>query len=56
MTEPRASQIAARRLVELKKYRFAISYCRSAEDWAMLGRIVESLMEEYITHGMNPTC
>lgn len=34
-----------------KKYAMAISFSRSAEDWIGLGRIVDSVMEEYIVHG-----
>lgn len=44
-------QIAARQLLESKKYGLAVSYCRSAEDWLGLGHIVNSLMDEYIVHG-----
>ncbi|OCB86404.1 hypothetical protein A7U60_g6522 [Sanghuangporus baumii] len=43
--------IAARKLAKLKKYGLAVSFCRSAEDWTLLGHIIETVMEEYITQG-----
>jgi nuclear pore complex protein Nup85 len=46
-------QIAAQTLVSDKDYGLAISYCISAEDWRGLGRIVDRVLDEYITNGMN---
>ena len=45
------SQIAAQTLVQEKDYGLAVSYCASAEDWPGLGRIVDRVLEEYITGG-----
>lgn len=46
-------QIAAQTLVSDKDYGLAVSYCISAEDWRGLGRIVDRVLDEYITSGMN---
>lgn len=37
--------------MDLKKYNLAVSYCRSAENWSGLGRIVDNVLEEFILHG-----
>ncbi|KJA25724.1 hypothetical protein HYPSUDRAFT_134002 [Hypholoma sublateritium FD-334 SS-4] len=44
-------RIAAQALVSDKDYGLAVSYCISAEDWLGLGRIVDRVLEEYITDG-----
>ncbi|KAF9526094.1 Nup85 nucleoporin-domain-containing protein [Crepidotus variabilis] len=44
-------RIAAQTLVSDKDYGLAISYCLSAEDWRGVGRIVDSVLDEYITGG-----
>jgi nuclear pore complex protein Nup85 len=44
-------RIAAQTLVSDKDYGLAVSYCTSAEDWRGLARIVDSVLEEYITSG-----
>ncbi|TDL24108.1 hypothetical protein BD410DRAFT_786808 [Rickenella mellea] len=44
-------KVAAQKLVMMKKYGLAISYCLSAEDWPGLGRIVDRVLNEYIAHG-----
>lgn len=45
-------QIAAQTFVEDKDFGLAVSYCASAEDWPGLGRVVDRVLEEYITNGM----
>ncbi|PPR01778.1 hypothetical protein CVT24_001801 [Panaeolus cyanescens] len=45
-------RIAAQTLVADKDYGLAVSYCISAEDWRGLGRVVDRVLEEYITSGM----
>ncbi|KAF8216477.1 Nup85 nucleoporin-domain-containing protein [Mycena galopus ATCC 62051] len=44
-------RIAAQTLVREKDYGLAVSYCSSAEDWQGLGRVVDRVLEEYITSG-----
>ncbi|KAJ3508718.1 hypothetical protein NLJ89_g5602 [Agrocybe chaxingu] len=44
-------RIAAQTLVEDKDYGLAVSYCISAEDWRGLGRVVDNVLDEYITSG-----
>ncbi|KAM6496834.1 Nucleoporin Nup85-like protein [Amanita muscaria] len=44
-------RIAAQTLVQDKHYGLAVSYCISAEDWSGLGRIVNQVLEEYVTSG-----
>ncbi|KAI5895131.1 uncharacterized protein SCHCODRAFT_02618667 [Schizophyllum commune H4-8] len=44
-------RIAAQTLVHEKEYGLAISYCKSAEDWAGLGRVIDRILNEYIAHG-----
>ncbi|TRM65397.1 nucleoporin Nup85-like protein [Schizophyllum amplum] len=44
-------RIAAQTLVREKEYGLAISYCKSAEDWAGLGRVIDRILNEYIAHG-----
>ncbi|KAK7012223.1 nuclear pore complex protein Nup85 [Favolaschia claudopus] len=44
-------RIAAQTLVHEKNYGLAVSYCSSAEDWQGLGRIVDRVLDEYITSG-----
>lgn len=46
-----SSQIAAQTLVNEKDYGLAVSYCTSAEDWPGLGRVVDRVLDEYITSG-----
>jgi hypothetical protein len=47
------TQIAAQTFVQEKEYGLALSYSSSAEDWPGLGRVVDRVLEEYITAGMN---
>ncbi|KAF7370621.1 Nuclear pore complex protein Nup85 [Mycena sanguinolenta] len=42
-------RIAAQTLVREKDYGLAVSYCSSAEDWQGLGRVVDRVLDEYIT-------
>lgn len=44
-------QIAARTMIQWKEYGLALAYCISAEDWPGLGRVVEGVLEEYISSG-----
>ncbi|KAJ7043585.1 Nup85 nucleoporin-domain-containing protein [Mycena alexandri] len=44
-------RIAAQTLVHEKDYGLAVSYCSSAEDWQGLGRVVDRVLDEYITSG-----
>ncbi|KAF5316469.1 hypothetical protein D9619_006593 [Psilocybe cf. subviscida] len=44
-------RIAAQTLVAEKDYGLAVSYCTSAEDWRGLARIVDRVLEEYVTSG-----
>jgi hypothetical protein len=44
-------QIAAQTLVSNKDYGLAISYCLSAEDWRGVGRVVDSVLDEYVING-----
>ncbi|KAJ7765398.1 Nup85 nucleoporin-domain-containing protein [Mycena maculata] len=44
-------KIAAQTLVREKDYGLAVSYCSSAEDWPGLGRVVDRVLDEYITSG-----
>ncbi|KAH9479690.1 Nuclear pore complex protein Nup85 [Psilocybe cubensis] len=44
-------RIAAQTLVSEKDYGLAVSYCTSAEDWRGLARIVDRVLDEYITSG-----
>ncbi|KAJ7334118.1 Nup85 nucleoporin-domain-containing protein [Mycena albidolilacea] len=44
-------RIAAQTLVREKDYGLAVSYCSSAEDWQGLGRVVDRVLDEYITSG-----
>lgn len=37
-----------------KDYGLAVAYCASAEDWAGLGRVVDYVLEEYVTSGISP--
>lgn len=53
---PRASsrnslQIAGKALMNEKQYGLAISYYTSAEDWPGLGRVIDQVLNEYITQG-----
>ena len=45
-------QIAAQTFIRDKDFGLAVSYCASAEDWPGLGRVVDRVLEEYITNGM----
>lgn len=36
-----------------KDYALAVSYCTSAEDWPGLGRVVDRVLDEYITGGLS---
>jgi nuclear pore complex protein Nup85 len=47
------TQIAAQTFVQEKEYGLALSYSSSAEDWTGLGRVVDRVLQEYITAGMN---
>ncbi|RDB15810.1 Nuclear pore complex protein Nup85 [Hypsizygus marmoreus] len=44
-------RIAARTLVQEKDYGLAVAYCISAEDWPGLGRVVDSVLDEYTSSG-----
>jgi hypothetical protein len=44
-------KIAAQTCVRQKEYGLAVSYCISAEDWVSLGRVIDSILEEYIKSG-----
>ncbi|KAF5369464.1 hypothetical protein D9758_002731 [Tetrapyrgos nigripes] len=44
-------RIAAQSCVRQKEYGLAVSYCISAEDWVSLGRVIDSILEEYIKNG-----
>jgi nuclear pore complex protein Nup85 len=44
-------RIAAQTFVQEKEYGLALSYTSSAEDWPGLGRVVDRVLEEYITAG-----
>ncbi|KAG5720185.1 Nuclear pore complex protein Nup85 [Termitomyces sp. T112] len=44
-------KIAAQTMVSRKEYGLATAYSISAEDWPGLGRVVERVLEEYITNG-----
>jgi nuclear pore complex protein Nup85 len=50
LTDP---QVAAQIFVEDKDFGLAVSYCASAEDWPGLGRVVDRVLEEYITNGLS---
>ena len=39
--------------MEDKEFGLAVSYCASAEDWPGLGRVVDRVLEEYITNGLS---
>ncbi|CAL1715565.1 unnamed protein product [Somion occarium] len=43
--------IASQTFLREKNYGLAISYCASAEDWPGLGRVVDCVLDEYITQG-----
>ncbi|KAG2355971.1 Nup85 nucleoporin-domain-containing protein [Suillus spraguei] len=44
-------RIAAQTFVQEKEYGLALSYSSSAEDWPGLGRVVDRVLQEYITAG-----
>ncbi|KAF9444472.1 hypothetical protein P691DRAFT_677501 [Macrolepiota fuliginosa MF-IS2] len=44
-------RVAAKAFITRKDYGLAVAYCASAEDWAGLGRVVDYVLEEYITSG-----
>ncbi|TFK39439.1 nucleoporin Nup85-like protein [Crucibulum laeve] len=44
-------RIATQTLVQEKDYALAVSYCTSAEDWSGLGRVVDRVLDEYISSG-----
>jgi len=44
-------QIAAQTFVQGKEYGLALSYASSAEDWPGLGRVVDRVLQEYISAG-----
>lgn len=44
-------QIAGKALMNEKQYGLAISYYTSAEDWPGLGRVIDQVLDEYITQG-----
>lgn len=37
--------------MRLEKYGLAVSYSKSAEDWAGIGRIVDIVLEKFIIDG-----
>jgi len=43
--------IAAGNFLKHREYGLAVSYATSAENWTWLGRIVDSILAEYIKHG-----
>ncbi|KAF8872834.1 nucleoporin Nup85-like protein [Gymnopilus junonius] len=49
-------RIAAQTLVSDKDYGLAVSYCTSAEDWRGLARIVDRVLDEYISEGPQKFC
>lgn len=50
------TQIAAQTFVQGKKYGLALSYASSAEDWPGLGRVVDRVLQEYISAGTKMQC
>ncbi|KAG2142873.1 Nup85 nucleoporin-domain-containing protein [Suillus bovinus] len=44
-------RIAAQTFLQEKEYGLALSYSSSAEDWPGLGRVVDRVLQEYITAG-----
>ncbi|THV00805.1 hypothetical protein K435DRAFT_776286 [Dendrothele bispora CBS 962.96] len=44
-------RIAAQTCVRQKDYGLAVSYCISAEDWVSLGRVIDSILDEYVHNG-----
>ncbi|KAF9642653.1 hypothetical protein BDM02DRAFT_3105390 [Thelephora ganbajun] len=44
-------RIAGKALMSEKQYGLAISYYTSAEDWPGLGRVIDQVLNEYITQG-----
>ena len=46
-----APQIAGKGLTNEKQYGLAIAYYTSAEDWPGLGRVIDQVLNEYITQG-----
>ncbi|KAJ8594775.1 hypothetical protein M405DRAFT_857859 [Rhizopogon salebrosus TDB-379] len=44
-------RIAAQTFVQAKEYGLALSYSSSAEDWPGLGRVVDRVLQEYISAG-----
>jgi len=47
------TQIAAGNFLKHREYGLAVSYATSAENWTWLGRIVDSILAEYIKHGLS---
>jgi nuclear pore complex protein Nup85 len=47
------TQIAAGNFLKHREYGLAVSYATSAENWTWLGRIVDSILAEYIEHGLS---
>ncbi|KAL6299538.1 Nup85 nucleoporin-domain-containing protein [Sparassis latifolia] len=44
-------RIAAQTFLREQEYGMAVSFCTSAEDWPGLGRIVDRVLDDYITQG-----
>ncbi|KAF5383546.1 hypothetical protein D9615_003741 [Tricholomella constricta] len=43
--------VAAQTMIQEKDYGLAVPYCISAEDWPGMGRVVDRVLEEYISSG-----
>ncbi|KZV65089.1 hypothetical protein PENSPDRAFT_756755 [Peniophora sp. CONT] len=43
--------IAAQKFMQRRQYGMAVSYLTSAENWTGLGRVVDSILDEYIANG-----
>lgn len=44
-------RVAAQTFMREREFGLAVSYCVSAEDWAGLGRVVDRMLQVYITQG-----
>ena len=45
-------RVAAQTFMREREYGLAVSYCVSAEDWTGLGRVVNCMLDVYITQGI----